>query len=171
MGNAPANNVGLVHVLAHSQQLAGGSMTASRTGGEDRTTEVDNGRKVGNMTIDFALTPLAATKGYYEYCLVKYERSFSVPVIDVDPVPSSADIITGGLQREARSLAPGYVVQFGTIPCTAETNVSRKIRVSWSKFGKETVRDGDYFVLIFFNRSDAAGIYDLQIRYKTYSVK
>ncbi len=146
-------------------------MTGSRTGGEDRTTEVDNGRTVGKTTIDFGLTPTALTTGYYEYAVVKYERSFTVPAIGTDPVPTSANIITGGLQRECRSLAPGYVLQFGIIPATKETVVTRKIIINWAKFNKEKVRDGDYYCIIFFNRTDGAGVYDLHIRYKTYTVK
>ncbi len=171
LGNAPANNTGLLHVLAHAGNLAGGAMTSSRTGGEDRTTEVDNGRVIGRTTIDWALTPLTTTKGYYEYVIVKYERSFTVPVVGTDPVPSNANMLTDGLQREARSLAPGYVLQFGLIPVTSETNVVRKIIINWAKFRKAQVRDGDYFCIIFFNRSDASGIYDLHIRYNTYTVK
>ncbi len=171
LNNAPANNVALLHVLGHAPQLAGASMTATRTGNEDRTTEIDNGRVIGKTTIDFALTPVAASKGYYEYCVVKYERSTSVPQVGTDPVPASADVITDGLQRECRNLTPGYVVKFDTIPVTAETNTSRKIIINWAKFRKQRVRDGDYFCIIFFNRSDAAGIYDLHIRYNTYTVK
>ncbi len=171
IGNTPANNIALLHVLAHSQQLAGGSMTASRTGGEDRTTEVDNGRHVGKMTLDVAFIPLAAANGYYEYVVVKYERSFTVPVVGTDPVPSSANAVTDGLQREARSLAPGYVVQHGIIPITAETTVVRKIKINWAKFGKSLVRDGDYFCIIFFNRAAASNTYDISIRYNTYTVK
>ncbi len=171
MGNAPINNVGLLHVLAHASQLAGGSMTAARTGNEDRTTEVDNGRVIGKTTVDWAFTPGTNTSGYYEYAVVKYERSTSVPGVGTDPVPSSADMAAEGLQRSVRSLTPGYVIQFDTIPVTAETSRSKKIVINWAKYGKAIVRDGDYFCIIFFNRADATATYDLQIRYNTYSVK
>ena len=168
IGNAPGANVGLAHVLAHAQGLAGGSMTASRTGGEDRTTEVDNGRSVGAMTIDIGFIPLGASQGYYEFALVKYERSFTTPAWGTDPVPGNANVITDGLQREARSLTPGYVVQYGLIPITAEINRTKKIIVNWAKFKKAKVRDGDYFVLLIFNRTAAAGVYDIHCRYRTY---
>ncbi len=171
IGNAPANQIALLHVLAHAGGLAGGSMTASRTGGEDRTTEVDNGRHVGRMTIDLAFIPLAAANGYYEYALVKYERSTSVPTIGTDPVPTSADFVTDGIQRALRSMTPGYVVQYGMIPITAETTVTRKIIIKWDKFRKAQVRDGDYFVLIMFNRASASNTYDIYCRYNTYTVK
>ncbi len=168
MGNSPANNIGLVHVLAHSGSLAGGSPSASRMD-EDRLTEVANGNHIGRMHVNVNFIPASTSEGYYEYAFVKYERSFTVPVIGVDPVPSSADITTNGLQQEVRSFTPGYVVQFGTIPITPETIVSRNLTVSWAKFGKSLVRDGDYFCLIFFNRTGAAAtVYDLQIRFKTY---
>ena len=168
MGNSPANNIGLVYVLAHAGSLAGGSPSASRME-EDRLTEVANGNHVGRMTVNVNFIPASTSEGYYEYAFVKYERSFSVPTIGTDPVPTSANITTNGLQQEVRSLSPGYVVQFGTIPITPETIVSRNLSVSWAKYGKSQVRDGDYFCLIFFNRTGAAAtVYDLQIRYKTY---
>ncbi len=168
LGNSPSNNIALVHVLAHSGSLAGGSLSASRME-EDRLTEVANGNHIGRTHVDISFVPADATQGYYEYAFVKYERSHSVPTIGVDPVPSSADIQTNGMQQACRSITPGYVVQFGTIPVTAETTVNRKLSVSWSKFGKSQCRDGDYFVLLVFNRAVAdAGIYDLQVRYKTY---
>ncbi len=171
MGNGPADNIGLLHVLAHAQGLAGGSMGASRTGGEDRLTEVDNGRHVGHTTIDFSLSFTASPVGYYEYAVVKYERSTSVPSIGTDPVPSSADITTVGLQQSVRSLSPGYVLQYGQIPCVPNINVHRVIKINWAKFKKSLVRDGDYFCIIFFNRSNTTNIYDLQIRYRTYTLK
>jgi len=170
IGNAPANDTGLVHVLAHASQLAGGSMTASRTGNEDRTTEVDNGRHVGKMTLDIGFTPGGA-KGYYEYAITKYERSFSVPTIGVDPVPSNADMAADGLQRAVRSLTPGYVIRYGIIPITLETSRTQKLVINWAKFKKAQVRDGDYFTITMFNRTDAAPVYDIYTRYKTYVVK
>ncbi len=170
MGNAPVNNVGLLHVIANGPQLAGGSMTTDRTSTENRFQGVNNGRYVGKTTIDFALTSVGTPRGYYEYCVVKYQRQFTVPAIGTDPVPSSAVIITDGLQNACRSLAPGYVIKFGTIPVTAETTVTRKIVINWAKFGKAIMRDGDFFTIVFFNRSDSTNTYDLQIRYTTYNV-
>ncbi len=144
-------------------------MTADRTGGEDRTTAVDNGRKVGNMTLDIGIVPGTTTNGYYEYCVVKYERSTSVPVIGTDPVPSTADIVSDGLQRSCRSSTPGYVIKYGMIPLTSETSRTVKLSIRWAKFHKEKVRDGDYFTIVFFNHTgDGSCIYDLQCRYKTY---
>ncbi len=170
MGNAPTNNIGLVHVLAHAGVLAGGAMGSTRSGGEDRLTEVDNGRQVGNMTIDIAFTISATALGYYEYALIKYERSTTVPIIGTDPVPTSAVITSDGLQNAVRSLSPGYVIQYGQFAIQG-TSYTRKIIAKWAKFGKGMVRDGDYFVLIMFNRSDSAIVYDIQTRYRTYNVK
>ncbi len=168
MGNSPSNLIGLVHVLAHSGSLAGGSPSASRMD-EDRLTEVANGNHIGRTHVELSFIPVDLTSGYYEYAFVKYERSFAVPTIGVDPVPSSANIATNGLQQEVRSLSPGYVVQFGTIPMTGDQSAKRTLSVSWAKFGKSLVRDGDYFVLIVFNRATSnATVYDIQCRYKTY---
>ncbi len=171
MGNNPNNNVGLLHVLAHAGVLAGGSMGSTRSGGEDRLTEVDNGRHVGNMNINLAFTTVAAGTGYYEYALVKYERSTTVPIIGTDPVPASAVIVTDGLQNAVRSLSPGYLIQYGQIAVTPQTTRLKIIRANWSKFDKSLVRDGDYFCLIIFNRSDGQSSYDIQTRYRTFNLK
>ncbi len=171
MGNSPANLIGLIHVLAHANILAGGSMTSDRTGGEDRTTDVDNGRHVGKMHVQIDFTVGAASSGYYEIAAIKYERSTTVPAIGVDPVPSSADISGDGLQRAVRSLSPGYIIYWDTVAITPGTNRTKKILLNWNKYGKATVRDGDYYTLIVFNRSnDNNTIYDIQTRYRTYSV-
>ncbi len=170
MGNAPADNIALVHVLAHAGNLASTNLTQSRTGGEDRSTEVDNGRHIGNMTINLAFTTVAAGTGYYEYALIKYERSTSVPTIGTDPVPSSADIVTNGLQASVRGLTPGYLIEYGQIAMSPQTTRIKILKAKWAKFKKALVRDGDYFVLIIFNRSGGASTYDIQTRYKTYTV-
>ncbi len=171
MANSPANNIALLHVLGHAGVLAGGSMNSSRTGGEDRTTEIDNGRTVGKMHVQIDFTVGVNSKGYYEIAAIKYERSTSVPIVGTDPVPTSADIATDGLQREVRNLTPGYCIYWDTVALTAGTNRTKKLVLDWAKYGKAKVRDGDYFALILFNRSDEANtIYDIQTRYKTYTV-
>jgi len=97
MSNNPANNIGLLHVLAKSNTVAGGTVGGSRTGQEDRDVTIDNGRSVGRMTIQIDFTPVASVQGYYEYAVIKYHRQTTVPAIGTDPVPSSADITSTGL--------------------------------------------------------------------------
>ncbi len=123
------------------------------------------------MTIHLSFRSTVAGTGYYEYALVKYERSTSVPVIGTDPVPTSADIATGGLQREIRSMTPGYLIKYGQIAITPQTTKITVIKANWAKYKKALVRDGDYYCLVIFNRSDGASFYDVQTRYKTYSVR
>ncbi len=166
IGNAPANGIALLHVFAQAPGLAGGSMSADRTD-ENRLTEVGNGRKLGRVTIDVGIIPATGQQGFYEYAVVKYERSTSVPVVGTDPVPSSADCVGTGLQQAVRRLTPGYCIQFGLIPITTETTVVRKITISFAKFRKAKVRDGDYYCIIFYNRTQATGTYDLHFRYRT----
>ena len=169
-GNQPNNLIGLIHVFAHAGSLAGGSMSAGRMD-EDRLTEVANGRTIGNTNITIALVPGVNTNGYLEYAVIKYERSTSVPTIGTDPVPSSADIATNGLQQEVRSMTPGYCVKWGIIPVTAEVTKTFPININWNKFRKGKVRDGDYYTIIIFNNtSNNALVYDLFFRYKTYSL-
>lgn len=167
IGNAPGANTGLLHVLAHAGTLAGGSMTGSRTGGEDRTTEVDNGRHVNTMIVNIGFIPAGGTSGYYELGFIKYERSFTTPAVGSDPVPSTADMVGDGLQRAVRSLTPGYMIKYMQIPVTAETVTTRSIKVNWRKYKKDLVRDGDYFTLLIFNRTAGAGTYDITTRYTT----
>ncbi len=172
MGNSPNNDVGLLHVLAQAGQLAGGAMSVARIGGEDRLTEVDNGRTIGKMQVQIDFTVGPNSNGFYEVAAIKYERSTSVPVIGTAPVPTSADIGTNGLQQEVRSNTPGYVIYFDTIAITPETNRSKKLTLNWAKYGKAVVRDGDFYAIIMFNRTnDSTTVYDIQTRYKTYTVK
>ncbi len=169
IGNAPAAGIALLHVFAHADNLASPNLTQDRTGGEDRFTAVDNGRRILPVTIDISILPGTGQQGVYEYAIVKYERSTSVPAIGVDPVPSSADIVASGLQGAVRGFTPGYVVNFGLIPVTSETTTIRKIKVNFAKFKKAKVRDGDYYTIIMYNRTQAGGTYDLQFRYYTSS--
>ncbi len=169
MGNAPGNNLALVHVLGKAGELAGASMAASRTP-EDRFQEIANGRTVGNMTINLDFTVAAATTGYYEYAVVKFEKQTAVPTLGAGNMPSSADMAATGLQQAIRNDAPGWVIEYNTIALTGGSNRSKVIKCRWGKYNKAKVRDGDFFMLIIFNRSDANGPYDVQIRYRTYTV-
>ncbi len=169
LGNAPANNVALLHVLAHAGNLAGSSLTTGRTGGEDRSTEVDNGRYVRDMIVQIAFIPNVNTVGYYEIAFIKYERSTSVPTIGTDPVPTSAVCISDGLQGAIRSLSPGYMIKFMQVPVTKETSKVLSLKINWSKYRKAKVRDGDYFCLVVFNKSSSSGVYDISTRYNTSS--
>ncbi len=169
MGNTPGNNTAVVHVLAKAGILAGGAMDSDRSD-EDRLEEVANGRHVGNMTINLDFTVAAATTGYYEYALIKYEKQLTVPALGVNQVPSSTEINTQGLQQAVRQHAPGWVIKYGTIPLSGGSNKSAIILAKWAKFNKSKVRDGDFWILIVFNRSDANGSYDVQVRYKAYTV-
>ncbi len=166
IGNAPAAGILTLHVFAHAGVLAGSGMGASRME-EDRLTEVANGRRLGRVTIDMGIIPGTGQAGFYEYALLKYERSNAVPIVGTDPVPSSADCVATGLQQAVRSLSPGYVIQFGLIPITEETVFAKKIIANFAKFKKAKVRDGDYYVILIYNRTGASGTYDLQFRYRT----
>ncbi len=166
IGNAPSTNTGLLHVLAHAQGLAGGSMSANRTD-EDRLTEVGNGRRINSMIVSIGFVPATATQGYYELGFIKYERSTSVPALGTDPVPSSANIATVGLQQEVRSLTPGYMIKYMQVPVTAEISKTLSIKLNWNKYRKGMVRDGDYFTVLIFNRTNGAGTYDIQTRFTT----
>ncbi len=167
IGTQPAANIATLHVLAHSTVLAGSGMSVDRME-EDRETEVANGKTLGRITVDMGFRPASDSAGYYEYGVIKYERSNSVPAIGTDPVPSSADITSKGMQSSVRSLSPGYLIQYGIIPVTAETTRTKKLIINFAKFKKALVRDGDYFVLIVFNKTGSAtSIYDLYWRFKT----
>lgn len=168
LGNAPAANVGLLHVLVHANGLAGGSMNADRRD-EDRLTEVGNGRHIRNMIVSIGFIPSANSQGYYELGFIKYERSFTVPTLGTDPVPSTANMLSVGLQQEVRSLTPGYMVKYMQVPISAETTKIISVKVDWAKYKKSMVRDGDYFTLLVFNRTAAAGTYDINTRFNTSS--
>ncbi len=166
MGNTILTDAQLVTFIAVANQNAGASMGSTRMD-TDRLTEVSNGENVGNATVTIGMFP-GASNGYLEYIVFKAERQPSTPVVGTHPIPSNAEVNSSGMQQMYRSNMPGWIIKYGTIPYTPETIHTRDIKISWAKFKKAKVRDGDYFGIAYFNRGASTITFDWQARYKSY---
>ncbi len=164
MGNSVLTNDQLVTFIGVATQIAGGAMSADRLD-TDRLTELSSGALVGKTTIDIGMNPAAGGKGYFEYIVFKAQRQPSTPVKGTHPIPTDSEVNLAGLQQMYRGNMPGWVIQFGLIPITAETNVTRRITINWAKFKMDKVRDGDFYGITYFNRTGATVTFDWQARY------
>ena len=163
MGNSILTNDQLITFVAVSTVPAGTSMATSRLD-TDRATEVSSGALVGRTTISIGMVP-GATSGYLEYVVFKVQRSHVTPVKGTDPMPSDASVISAGLQQMYRQNMPGWVIQYGQIPISAETPRVKDIKIDWNKFRMAKVRDGDFYGITYFNRTASTITFDWQARY------
>lgn len=165
-GTVSANTLATVRFLVIPNQNAGASLLTERSGG-DRAQEVNNGSRVGNITLD--ITERGATSaGVLEVCVVKCQRQHAIPAVGTDPIPSTADVLATGLQQNMRGNTPGWVLKSFLFPYTAEMPVVRKISINLAKFKMATWRDGDYLAVLLFNRGGGAIIVDHTARYYEY---
>ncbi len=145
---------------------AGSSLGTAREGG-DRDKEVNNGSVVGNITLNVALRGIT-NEGCLEICLLKVQRSHTVPVVGVLPMPTSAETDGDGLQSIMRGNFPGWVFHYSLMTFSAETPTNKWIKLNLGKFRQSKWRDGDYLVLALFNRSGATVTIDTTARYYEY---
>ncbi len=158
------SNTQLVTFIAVSTVPAGTSMSNTRLD-TDRAVEVSNGALVGRTTINVGMLPAAGANGYYEYIVFKAQRQFTTPVKGTNPLPSDTEVIAAGLQQEYRKNMPGWIIQYGQFPITAETTATKTIKIDWNKFKMAKVRDGDFYGITYFNRTGATCTFDWQARY------
>ncbi len=165
MGNSILTMDQLVTFIAVSTVPAGTSMATSRLD-TDRATEVSSGALVGRTTIDLGVVAGAAS-GYIEYVVFKAQRQHATPVKGTDPLPSDTEVIGAGLQQEYRKNLPGWVIQYGLFPISAETPRTKTIKIDWNKFRMAKVRDGDFYGVTYFNRTASNITFDWQARYNS----
>ncbi len=152
--------------LAIPNVTAGSALGTAREGG-DRDKEVNNGSVVGNITLNVSLRGITAA-GSLEICLLKVQRSHSVPVVGTLPMPTSAAVDSDGLQSSMRANFPGWVYHYSIISFAAEQPQNKWIRLNLGKFRASKWRDGDYLALCLFNRSSATITVDHTARYYEY---
>lgn len=167
MGNSILTAAQLVTFAVVAERLAGTALTTSRTG-SDRQTEVQSGGQVNHITWDLQIQP-GANQGTLEYLVFKVERSFVTPVVGTDPIPTDAQILSGGLQGSYRKNMPGWVMKYGAVGIAAEQPRVVKIKVNLKKFKKGTIRDGDHIGLVVFNRTGSTITYGWSARYWEYN--
>ncbi len=134
----------------------------------DRDREVSSGENVGFTKYTLQFEPNATAFGTIEYVVFKVPRSFIVPVVGTDPIPSSVDVDGTGIQQAFRINMPGWVYKFGVFPVSAETPFTKTVTINWNKFKVGTVRDGDHFGIALFNRATSSVNFSVQMFYKSY---
>ncbi len=152
-------------VNAGSYSVVGTDEDTVRTALSNKQQECTIGSEIGLTTIDIGIRTATAS-GIIEYCVYKIERSTAVPAVGALNLPSSADVSTGGLQCEMRNHNPGRILEFGQIAYTAETTRTKKIRVNWKKYRLATIRQGDFYGIVLFNRAPNTVTTDIYCRFK-----
>ncbi len=165
MGNTILTNDQLVTFPAVANALAGASLSSDRDPG-DRALDVGVGSKLGKFTVD--ATALPGGSGLLEVICFKVQRAFATPVVGTDPIPTDAEIITGGLQGTYRRNMPGWVIKYFVRSQTVEQAGVIHFTIDWGKYKMGTVRGGDFYGITYFNRSTVATTLDWQCRYKEY---
>ncbi len=166
MAAAPGVNIALVFVIVSPSIFAGGSASANIEA-QDKDRTVNVGHHVGRFTIDTSVRTTTAD-GVVEYCVFKVERASTTPVLGTFPVPSSAQILTEGMQQACRLRNPGKVFHYSKVTYSIENPRSHRVIVSPAKFKLSKLKAGDHWILMVFNRGAAAVNFDFEARYKEY---
>ncbi len=155
-----------VRFLVIPNVTAGVSLLTERAGG-DRSQEVNTGSSVGNITLNVSIRGVSGN-GTLEIVLVKLHRQPSTPVLGTAPLPTSADTNTTGLQAIMRGNTPGWVYHYSVMSFAAEQPVNKWMKLNLAKFKAAKWRDGDFLVLLLFNRSGATITVDHTARFYEY---
>ncbi len=157
--------ISVVNIAVAPDLNAGGSIIQTITdSNRDRLNSV--GSRVDSINFNIT-TRDHVDSGIIEFVVAKLERQHDVPTATVEPLPTNADILSTGLQQAMRLNNPGRVLKFGTFAYTPELAMSRNISVNFAKYKLSSVRSGDYFLIILYNRTDTNPItLDVQMRYK-----
>lgn len=158
-----ANTLGLALCVTPST-VAGSAATVATEQG-NRSTTVATGSRVNMVIADIAFSN-ASGVGYIEIAAFKAERLFTAPAVGTNPIPTTTETLTQGLQQISRLNMPGWIFKYQQRPLSAETPTHFKVAVSLAKFRKSKWRIGDYYGLMIFNRSTASITYDVQCRFK-----
>ncbi len=150
---------------AGSYSIVGTDEDTVRTALSNKQQEVTIGSTLGRTTFDISIRN-PANSGMIEYAVYKIERSTAVPAVGALNLPSSADVNTGGLQCEMRNHNPGRILEFGLIPYTVETTRMKKLVINWKKFRLATMRQGDFYGIVLFNRGPNTITIDVYCRFK-----
>ncbi len=165
MEQSTAADVGSI-VYAQTPSLFAGGSASSNIEASDRDRTVNVGNSIiGAITFNFS-SRSTAVAGTIDFCVFRVERSFITPVIGTDPIPSSAEMLTQGVQQAMRMNLPGRVIHFSTRSYAVEQPINHLIRVTPAKFRMAKVRPGDHIGIMIFNRGSGTIIWSMQMRYK-----
>ncbi len=150
---------------AGSYSVVGTDEDTVRTALSNKQQECTIGSQIGRTTFDIGIRSTTAS-GILEYAVYKIERSTAIPAIGALNLPTAADILSGGLQCEMRNHNPGRILEFGQLAYTGETTRTKKIVVNWKKYRLATIRQGDFYGIVFFNRAAGSIVIDVYCRFK-----
>ncbi len=171
VNNTLNNNTSLVFhaALAAGYSTTGTVLTTDRFENADRAQQCVIGSKIDGITFDI-FCRLPETSGVVEWAILKIERSNVVPDTDNVILPNDTTIQTTGLQAALRQYQPGRVLKYGAFAVAPEQPATRQVGVSFKKFKMNTLRTGDYYTLVVFNRGITMScVIDLQARYYSYT--
>lgn len=156
----------LVTFPAVAENLAGSGLQGGRGTG-DRAQDVGVGNDIFKIHWDIGVRNIT-DDGILEYLVFKAQRQSATPVKGTFPIASDAEVTSTGLQGSYRDNMPGWVVKFGKIAFAQAQPRTIKIDVNFGKFRMSKIRDGDFYGLVFFNRSPATVFLDWEARYYEY---
>jgi len=146
-------NQATVFIMANAgaNLTTGGSASIARESLSNREQENTIGSKIFRSTLTISLTP-GMTPGAVEFAICKVERAGTVPTSDGTLLPTAVDITTQGLQQAIRTHQPGRVIHYQKVAIANEQPRVVTVRIPWSKYKMQTVRTGDFYLCMLYNR-------------------
>ncbi len=167
MGNSVATSIAAVFIAANAGAFAntGTGLTTARESLSNREQENTIGSKINSIIFDLTFQPGTGAGGAIEYAIFKAERMSAVPSLGAG-LPTSATINTSGLQAAMAVEQPGRVIKYGQVPISEGTTAVRSLKGAFAKFKLSTIRTGDYYGIIVFNRTAMSVVTSFQARYR-----
>ncbi len=167
MGGTMVLNASRLIVIASPSIFAAGS-ASDNIEAQDKDRTVNVGHHIGRLNLDINIREIS-DNGVVEFCVFKVERSASTPAVGTHPVPSTAEILTQGMQQACRMANPGKVFHYSKRAYTIEQPITHKIIVSPAKYKLSKFKAGDHWILLMFNRNNGGTVtFDYEARYKEY---
>lgn len=160
-----ANTASLVVISSPSIFSAGSASSNIEAQDKDRTVNV--GHHIGTFNISLGHRNITG-QGIIEYCIFKVERHDSTPAIGSHPVPSTAEVLSQGMQQAVRMANPGKTFHFSMRAYAIDQTMVHNIKVSPAKFKLSKCKAGDHWILLMFNRGPTSVAFDYQARFKEY---
>jgi len=169
MGNSVASSTSVTFFAANAGTFntTASGLNVAREALSNRQGEVTIASKIFRIVYDITIQPDtqgSLAGGAIEYVVFKIERSAVVPTTGAG-LPTDIDITTLGLQAAFRQVQPGRVLVFGQIPYTEQTTNVRTIVGRYGKYKLSTMRTGDWYGIMLYNRAANAPNISIQSRF------
>lgn len=166
IGGTLAGNTSVVIIISSPSILAGGS-ASDNIEAQDKDRTVNVGHHIGRLNLSVNVRGTTAT-GILECCVYKVERSSITPVLGTFPVPSTAEILSQGIQQVCRLENPGKVFHTSKRAYSSTQTLVHNMVVSPAKYKLSKYKAGDHWILQLFNRGLTTINFDYEGRYKEY---